>query len=155
LWVELSKVLNMQDELVAKSSGENQILSLAFVGGIADLARQRYQESKGRPASVFSFQGGIYPIVMDSPFGTLDENYRTEVAQAVPILAPQVIVFFSKAQGLGVVQGKLGPRIGEQYVISYYTPKKDAAEEDIVLDGRKFPYIKRSSDFEWAVVTEA
>jgi DNA sulfur modification protein DndD len=153
--LELAKVLNMQDELVAKSSGENQILSLAFVGGIADLARQRYQESKGRPASVFSFQGGIYPIVMDSPFGTLDENYRSEVAQAIPILAPQVIIFLSKAQGLGAVQGKLAPRIGEQYVVSYYTPKKDASEEEIVLDGRKFPYIKRSSDFEWAVVTEA
>ena len=41
-------------------------------------------------------------------------------------------------------------------VISYYAPKKDAAEEDINIDGRKYPYIKRSSnDFEWAVVMEA
>jgi hypothetical protein len=42
------------------------------------------------------------------------------------------------------------------YVISYHTPKKDAAEEDIHIDGRKYAYIKRSSsDFEWAVVLEA
>lgn len=154
--LELAKVLNAQDELVAKSSGENQILSLAFVGGIADLARQRYQESKGRASGVFSFQGGIYPIVMDSPFGTLDENYRTQVAQAIPMLSPQVIVFLSKAQGTGAVQKELAVRIGEQYVISYHTPKKDAAEEDINIDGRKYPYIKHSSnDFEWAVVMEA
>lgn len=153
--LELAKVLDSQDEMVAKSSGENQILSLAFVGGIADLARQRYQESKGRAGGVFSFQGGIYPIVMDSPFGTLDENYRIQVAQAIPILAPQVIVFLSKSQGLGAVQTELALRTGQQYVISYYTPKKDAGEEEIVLGGRKYPYIKRSGeDFEWAVLAE-
>lgn len=153
--LELAKVLNSQDEIVAKSSGENQILSLAFVGGIADLARQRYQESKARPGGIFSFQGGIYPIVMDSPFGTLDENYRTQVAQAIPILAPQVIVFLSKSQGLGAVQSELAPRTGQQYIISYHTPKKDAGEEDITLGGRNYPYIKHSgNEFEWAVVTE-
>lgn len=153
--LELAKVLDDQDELVAKSSGENQILSLAFVGGVADLARQRHQESKGRSGTVFSFQGGIYPIVMDSPFGTLDENYRSQVAQAIPMLSPQVIVFLSKAQGVGAVQEKLGPRIGEQYVISYYTPKKDSSQETISLDGRKFPYIKHSSNnFEWATLME-
>jgi DNA sulfur modification protein DndD len=153
--LELAKVLNSQDEIVAKSSGENQILSLAFVGGIADLARQRYQESKARPGGIFSFQGGIYPIVMDSPFGTLDENYRAQVAQAIPILAPQVIVFLSKSQGLGAVQSELAPRTGQQYIISYNTPKEDAGEEDINLGGRKYPYIKHSgNEFEWAVVTE-
>jgi DNA sulfur modification protein DndD len=33
-----------------------------------------------------------FPIVMDSPFGSLDEIYRWQVANLLPPLADQVIV---------------------------------------------------------------
>ncbi len=156
--LELKKPVGSETEAVAKGTGENQILSLAFVGAIADLARQRYQEVQDDPAKasqVLSFQGGIYPMVMDSPFGSLDENYRTLIAEAIPQLSPQVVVFVSKSQGLGVVSDALAPRVGRRYVISYHTPKNDADAEQIELASRTFPYIVKAGDgWEWAEVKE-
>ena len=152
--LELTKAIGASDEAVAKGTGENQILSLSFVGALADLARNRIGES-GRAGHTIGFQGGIYPIVMDSPFGSLDDNYREQVAGAIPLLAPQVIVFVTKSQGLGEVREKFGSRIGKEAVITYFTPKQDAEGEEIVLDGRKYPYIRKSGNSnEWAVITE-
>jgi hypothetical protein len=70
----------------------------AFVVPIGPGCRFKALESKGKVGGIFSFQGGIYPIVMDSPFETLDENYRTQVAQAIPILSPQVIVCLQRSR---------------------------------------------------------
>jgi DNA sulfur modification protein DndD len=153
--LELTKAIGTSDEAVARGTGENQILSLAFVGAIADLARERYDESSAKDSGLAGFQGGIYPIVMDSPFGSLDIGYQTEVAKAIPDLAPQVVVFVSKSQGLGAVRDQLAPKLGERYVISYWTPKSDVANDTIELDGREHPYISASgNDYEWAEALE-
>ena len=151
----LLKTIGSTDEAVAKGQGENQILSLAFVGAIADFARERYQEASEKEGGVAGFQGGIYPIVMDSPFGSLDVGYQTEVANAIPKLAPQVVVLVSKSQGLGAVQEQLASRLGERYVISYWTPKPNESDERIELDGRELQYISASQNgYEWAEVME-
>jgi DNA sulfur modification protein DndD len=156
--LQLVKPVGSIDEAVAKSTGENQILSLSFVGAIADLARERYRDLRAANAAtsqLLSYQGGIYPIVMDSPFGTLDDNYRRQVADAIPRLAPQVVVFVSKSQGLGPVQNELGPRTGRRYVIRYFTPKIDTVDEFIDLDGNEHLYIETTQQpFEWAELRE-
>lgn len=153
--LELLKTVGSNDEAVAKGQGENQVLSLAFVGAIADLARERYQESTAKEGILTSFQGGIYPIVMDSPFGSLDIGYQSEVARAIPALAPQVVIFVSKSQGLGAVEQHLAPRVGERYVISYSTPKPGVTDEEIELDNKLLAYISASgNNYEWAEVRE-
>jgi DNA sulfur modification protein DndD len=151
----LHKTVGTEEEIVAKSTGENQILSLSFIGAIAAIARERYQRSLEKPQDgALSFRGGIYPVVMDSPFGNLDENYRAQIAQAIPKLAPQTIVFVSKSQGLGSVQEELAPKLGRQYVLSYHTSKQ-VAPESITLGGQVLPYIEVSKDgTEYAEVKE-
>lgn len=142
----LQKRVGDQNDIVAKSTGENQILSLAFIGAIADIARERYRRARERPTEgMLAFRGGIYPVVMDSPFGSLDENYRTQIAKAVPTLAPQTIVFVSKSQGLGGVLDELGPRAGRTYVLTYHTSKQ-VEPESLELNNRRMPYIKVSSN---------
>jgi DNA sulfur modification protein DndD len=132
---------------VAKSTGENQILSLSFVGALAEHARDRHDEaSRNGGDGLLSFQGGIYPVVMDSPFGSLDLNYQQRVADAIPRLAPQVIVFVSRSQGMGAVQEHMGPRIQREYVIDFHTPKPDLEPETIQLRSGTYPYITRSAD---------
>jgi DNA sulfur modification protein DndD len=139
--------------LVAKSTGENQILSLAFVGALAERARERSLEAKKSGGdAMLSFQGGIYPIVMDSPFGSLDESYQKQIARAIPALAPQVVIFVSKSQGLSAVRDELAPRVGKEYVNTYYTPKAGSSEP-IELHGEDHPYIcEADGDYEWAVL---
>lgn len=130
---------------VAKSTGENQILSLSFVGALAEHARERYEDSQRDSGdALLSFQGGVYPVVMDSPFGSLDLNYQQRVADAIPRLAPQVVVFVSQSQGMGAVQEQMGPRIGREFVVDFHTPKEDLEEETISLRSGTFPYISRS-----------
>lgn len=143
------------EQLVAKSTGENQILSLAFVGALAERARERNLEAKRSGGDgMLSFQGGIYPIVMDSPFGSLDESYQKQVARAIPALAPQVVIFVSKSQGLNAVRDELAPRVGKEYVDVYYTPKAGASES-IELHGKELSYIcVADGDYEWAVLEE-
>jgi DNA sulfur modification protein DndD len=142
----LQKVLGDEDGTVAKSTGENQILSLAFIGAIADIARDRYRRSKEQPnQGLLSFRGGIYPLVMDSPFGALDENYRMQIARAIPQLAPQTIIFVSKSQGLGSVMDELAPRLGRAYVLAYHT-SKSVEPETIEIHGRRSTYITSSNN---------
>lgn len=145
--LRLETVVDGQRMSVAKSTGEGQTLTLAFVGALADLARERYEASDGKPLNpLLSTTGGIFPLVSDAIFGTLDESYRREVAKALPHLAPQVILMVSKAQGAGVVQNELSPYIGAEYVIDFRTGKDDVREETLELRGKDLPYISRALD---------
>lgn len=145
--LRLETVVDGQRMSVAKSTGEGQTLTLAFVGALADLARERYEASDGKPLNpLLSTTGGIFPLVSDAIFGTLDESYRREVAKALPQLAPQVILMVSKAQGAGVVQNELSPYIGAEYVIDFRTGKDDVREETLQLRGKDLPYITRATD---------
>jgi DNA sulfur modification protein DndD len=132
---------------VAKSTGENQILSLSFVGALAEHARNRHDDSRrSQGDGVLSFQGGIYPIVMDSPFGSLDVNYRQRISEAIPGLAPQVLVFVSLGQGSGVVAEQLAPRVHREYVVECHTPKSGLEPEMIELGSGTYRYITPAAD---------
>jgi DNA sulfur modification protein DndD len=135
------------DRTAAKSTGENQILSLCFVGALAEHARERH-ETANRDAGDkgLSFQGGIYPIVMDSPFGSLDTNYQELTAQAIPALASQIIVFVSRSQGTAAIQRELALRIQRQYVIECHTTKPELEPETIALSSGVYPFITPSTD---------
>lgn len=141
-------------EPVAKSTGENQILSLSFVGALASIARARYEETKGSLSPHTEVRGGIYPIVMDAAFGSLDLNYRKEVALGLPDLAEQVVVIVSKSGGEGVHE-HLRSRVGRSFVIQYTTPKASTQTETITLEGTEFPYVRPSGDgAEYASIEE-
>ena len=65
---------------VKQSRGERQVASLSFIASLVSLAKKNY-ESDGE---IGDFEGGIYPIVMDSPFGALGETYRERVSSTMP-----------------------------------------------------------------------
>jgi len=137
---------------VPRSSGESQILSLSFVGAIADYARERSENHAGGDV-LENFSGGIYPIVMDSPFGKLDTSYQRRIADVIPKLAPQVIVMVSKSQGLGAVQEVLSPRVGKQILIQHSTPDP-AKAETIELPTGTHPFVLYDGGTEWARIED-
>ncbi len=57
---------------VAASTGENQILSLSFIASIIDKVREWSEKRKMMNVP----DSSTFPIVMDSPFGSLDERSR-------------------------------------------------------------------------------
>ncbi len=135
---------------VAASTGENQMLSLSFIGGIIDRVRT-WSEHK----LVSVPESNTFPIVMDSPFGSLDEISRRQIAQILPQLANQLIVLVTKTQWRGEVEAEMRSKIGKQYLLTYYTSKPEAIEDYLEFDQQHYPLVKRSpNDFDYTEISE-
>jgi DNA sulfur modification protein DndD len=135
---------------VAASTGENQILSLSFIGGIIDCVREWSHKN-----TLMGPDSSTFPIVMDSPFGSLDEIYRRQVAKSIPELANQLIILVTKTQWRGEVQEETNNYIGKEYVLVYYSPKPDCEEDNILLKGVNYPLVKQSlNEFEYTEIME-
>ena len=124
---------------VAASTGENQILSLSFIGGIIDRVRQWSQRN-----SLVGYDSSIFPIVMDSPFGSLDQIYRRQVAKAIPELANQLVILVTKTQWLGEVETQTRSQIDQEYVLTYYSPKPNCQPDYLRLNQQDYPLVQAS-----------
>ncbi|MCY4289240.1 MAG: AAA family ATPase [Aestuariivita sp.] len=126
--------------VLEKSTGENQVVSLSFIASLVSLTKERNRENAS------FLKGGVYPLVMDSPFGALDREYREKVAQHIPDLADQVIIFASNSQWSKEVDNKCRPFIGKEYSLVYHAPKSEGREVNtdyvILTDGPEFTKIK-------------
>lgn len=133
---------------VPKSTGENQVLSLSFVAAVSELARVI---SASRTAEDHTVEdAGMYPIVMDAAFGSLDENYQREVSRALARMAPQLVVLVSKSQGLGKVLDELSPHINHMGVIVTHTTRPGESSEPIAIDGAAHRYIVADSTADYS-----
>jgi|GEM_PF-4228621 len=113
-----------QDEEVvsAKSDGEGQLISLLFISTLIDMARKREQT---RNMHDIDPGAGIYPIIIDSPYGQFDTVYKQYISEVVRDMAPQVIILLNQEQWN---EGKdLFPifkeTIAHQYVLIAHRPK--------------------------------
>lgn len=120
---------------VPRSSGENQLMSLAFTVALIEYSRLRAKAS-----GEILTPGTIAPLVLDSPFGQLDALYRGATAKFVPSMAGQVILLVSSSQGDSLVMDALGPHIGAQYVLISENrgDRGDKPVDAIVLRGREY-----------------
>ncbi|MFN6479157.1 AAA family ATPase [Nostoc sp. DedQUE07] len=136
---------------VAASTGENQILSLSFIASIIDKVREWSEKRK----MMMIPDSSTFPIVMDSPFGSLDENSRRHIAKTIPQLANQLIVLVTKTQWRGEVEAEMTDRIGREYVLTYYSSKPDCEQDYIELGGERYPLVKQSpNEFEYTEIME-
>jgi DNA sulfur modification protein DndD len=136
------------DAPVAASTGENQILSLSFIGGIIDRVREWSQKQ-----TIIGPDSSTFPIVMDSPFGSLDHIYRRQVAQAIPQLANQLVVLATKTQWRDEVEAEINNYIDREYVLVYNSPKPDCEVDWLQLEGLNYSLVRPSSNhFEYTEV---
>lgn len=135
---------------VAASTGENQILSLSFIGAIIDIVREWSKQS-----NLMGPDSSQFPVIMDSPFGSLDEIYRRQVAKSIPKLANQLVVLVSKTQWRNEVEIEMNNHISRQYVLVYRSPKDDCQEDSVILNNVKYPLVKKSENqFEYTEIIE-
>lgn len=121
------------------STGEKQVLALSFVGSLVHKARENAGKQYGINV------GGHYPLVMDSPFGSLEDDYRAKVAEWIPSLADQVVVMASNTQWRDEVETAMRGRIGREYVLELHTTKPDA-DRTITIAGEEHPYVVSTGD---------
>ena len=133
---------------VAASTGENQILSLSFIGGIIDRVRQWSQRN-----TLMGYDSSTFPIVMDSPFGSLDQIYRRQVAKAIPQLANQLVILVTKTQWQGEVETETESLIGREYVLTYHSPKANCESDSIKLSQQNYFLVQPSlNNFEYSAI---
>ncbi|NUN66672.1 AAA family ATPase (plasmid) [Pseudanabaena biceps] len=148
--LSLVEVVAGQEVQSGASTGENQILSLSFIGSIIDRVREW-----SKSGLVMGPDSSTFPIVMDSPFGSLDEIYRRQVARLIPQLANQLVVMVSKTQWRVEVAEEMTPRIGKEYVFVFNSNKPNTQTDDIVLYGKSYPLVRKSAyDYEYTEVWE-
>ncbi|MFD5857595.1 AAA family ATPase [Streptomyces chartreusis] len=135
----LHKDVNGVQLPVPKSTGENQILSLSFVAAVSKLARENHKERRAEGQS--PVDAGMYPIVMDAAFGSLDQDYQQAVSRALAKMAPQLVVLVSKSQGLGRVVTELMPYVSHLGIIQTHTTATENGTDHIELEGMSHPYI--------------
>jgi DNA sulfur modification protein DndD len=133
----------VEEPVRGASTGEKQVLSLAFIGSLVDKARSTYDE-KADPNKSILFKGGLYPLVIDSAFGQLEPEYKRDVANWIPTLAPQVIVLVSESQWKKEVEEELQARIGSEWILECSTSKKRT--KNITLRGHEYQYVVESND---------
>ena len=82
----------------ARSAGAEHVVALALMGALQQNAPLRG------------------PIVMDSPFGRLDEGHTGNVIRALPSMAEQVVLLVYEAEvGKARVRELLGPSLTKEY----------------------------------------
>ncbi|MBC9717838.1 AAA family ATPase [Streptomyces sp. TRM66268-LWL] len=135
-----------------RSTGENQVLGLSFVGAVSEIAKLIYQR-KSKGSEDILGEGGIYPVVMDAPFGSLDLTYQKEISQALPKLTSQIVTLLSNSQARGEVMANLQGSATRMYVLRTVTPNTAAAQESIEINNRAVPYVSHG-EFEHTVLEE-
>jgi len=150
---ELSLVENTTgiEAPVAASTGENQILSLSFIASIIDKVRDWSEKKK----MMMVPDSSTFPIVMDSPFGSLDANSRRHIARTIPKLANQLVVLVTKTQWRIEVEEEIVDKIGKEYVLVYYSSKPNCEQDFIELHGERYSLVRQSlNGFEYTEIVE-
>jgi DNA sulfur modification protein DndD len=146
------KALNLRISLVnsdgitlPKSSGENQLLGLAFTAALVEFAkiRENAQDYKLLP-------GTIAPLVLDSPFGQLDESYRHTTAEFIPKISRQVVLLVSRSQGSEEVLSALQSHIGAEYLLVRHNrdPIGERKPESRYFKGEEYRTAVFDSDYD-------
>tara|TARA_R110001592_G_scaffold197769_4_gene445792 strand:+ start:847 stop:2880 length:2034 start_codon:yes stop_codon:yes gene_type:complete len=136
---------------IPKSTGENQLLGLAFTGAIAKYAKER-----GDEISDILLPGTIAPLVVDSPFGHLDPIYRKGVAEFLPNLASQVILLVSTSQASAEVMSTLKEKIGMEYILTRNNRSdgSNKQSETINIRGKTYDLTLYNSEIEGTLIAE-
>lgn len=135
----------------AKSTGENQLLGLAFTGAIAKYAKERQDDDDD-----ILLPGTVAPLVVDSPFGHLDPLYRRGVAEFLPNLASQVILLVSTSQASEAVMSTLAGKIGQEYVLTRHNLADGTGKqpEHIEINGKTYDLTAYGSEIDGTRITE-
>jgi len=130
--LKVIKELEKESQTVGLSTGQRQITSLVFIAALVKLAQKR----KKIPTILADLWGGDFPMVMDSPFGQLGETYRGRIADWLPTIAPQVVIFVSDSQWRGPVEEAVEQKIGTEYILEYHAKElKSSASEKAIIRG--------------------
>ncbi|MEQ8435418.1 MAG: AAA family ATPase [Oceanicaulis sp.] len=144
-------LVNAEGTALPKSSGENQLLGLAFTAALVEFAKVRQSAHDYR-----LLPGTIAPLVLDSPFGQLDEAYRATTAEFIPKMARQVVLLVSKSQGSEDVLEALKDHLGAEYLLVRHNTDSggDRKPESRYFKGKEFRTAVFDAEYDGTEIVE-
>ncbi len=138
-------LVNADGTALPKSGGENQLLGLAFTAALVEFAKVREHAEDYR-----LLPGTIAPLVLDSPFGQLDDAYRLTTVDFIPKMARQVVLLLSQSQGSKEVLEALQGHVGEEVLLVRHNKDAigDRKPESRYLKGEEFKTAIFDSSFD-------
>jgi len=116
----LPVIVDPADNIVKNpGGGEMQVLSIAFVAGLAELRTKINADLK--KAGLAGRLLGEQSFVLDSPFTSADHNYMRAIADFLPNKAPQLLVLLAKQNWPDTVREALEPHIASAYGVTLHT----------------------------------
>lgn len=108
------KIFDTDKKEAGTSKGEAKNKALSFIGGLIYYAKEL---NKKKNKEDFDSNGGIYPLVLDAPYGDLDNEYRLDFTKMLPILSEQIIVMVSSGQWNSQIESVVKDQIGKEYIL--------------------------------------
>jgi DNA sulfur modification protein DndD len=136
----------------ALSTGQRTVTSLVFIASLVALAQRRSEI----PTILKDVAGAAFPVVIDSPFGSLSV-FRRDIARYIPELAPQVLLFVSPEQYNGQVEAALNEagRVGKRYYLAYHGPTiPERANPEMVVNGQTIQQYYTFDNDEYTEIVE-
>ncbi|MEO2069595.1 MAG: hypothetical protein ABGX27_08840 [Desulfurobacteriaceae bacterium] len=88
------------------SAGERQVLSLAFILALAKVSKKEA------------------PVVMDTPFGRLDPEHRSNILQEIPYLTRQLVLFVTPSEMTESLKLLIQDKVGKEYELDFNEQEK-------------------------------
>lgn len=115
---ELTVRVKMSDggiKILPKGGAQMQITCLSFIASVVAIAKENMEKE-----GVFE-RGGIYPLVLDSPFGVMAHDYRKRVSRKLVEFAEQIIILVAPQQWDKYIEQELEPYISKRYIFQRFT----------------------------------
>lgn len=106
------QLVDNESNLVGQGDGLNLLLNLSITAALVEFVRSNQAVRDPLLASAT-----VAPLVIDAPFGVLDNNYRNVVVSSLPKYAEQVMFFVSSSQWSKDMDSAIRERIGSEYCL--------------------------------------
>jgi DNA sulfur modification protein DndD len=103
-----------------KSRGEAKLISLIFISTLIELAKEKEMSMH---EDYLSTGAGVYPIIVDSPYGEFDAVYKKTISKALKELSPQVIILLNQEQWNSDIEDVFGDSLSHAYRLVAHRPK--------------------------------
>jgi DNA sulfur modification protein DndD len=140
----------------APSQANIRALALAFIGALIALAKEVNDYVNETDDQRMPYRGGVYGLVMDAPFATMDAHFKERLPKGLVELVPQVILVTSYDQWIGEIETAMAPSVGKAYVLELHNPKIGESAKSIKVNGVTVPYevSEPNEKNDWTLIKE-
>ena len=128
-------LVDRDDNIAGHGDGLNLLLNLTITVALIEFAADR----KNVKDSILS-AATVAPLVIDAPFGVLDDAYRKVVVSHLPKHAKQLVFFVSSSQWSREMDDEVRARLGREYclVMEESSPQEGKDIDEIDIRGERF-----------------